>query len=120
MFRKTLAASLLLVVSIASAHHSFQATFTSDRTISVEGVVTDYRFKNPHILIYLDVTDDDGVVTNWMSEGGAATLMRRRGWDRNTISKGESPWRLAERYYGDGTLHKVIEDANWRSRLNLN
>jgi len=72
-----------------SAHHSFQATFKSDAVISVEGVVTDYSFRNPHVLVYLDVTNEDGTVTSWMSEGGSATGKRRDGWDRNTIQPGQ-------------------------------
>lgn len=80
---------LLLAATTAFGHHSFQATFKSDETISVEGVVTDYRFKNPHVLLYFDVTNDDGSVTNWMSEGGSATSLRRRGWARDTLSNGQ-------------------------------
>jgi len=72
-----------------SAHHSFQATFKSDAVITVEGVVTDYRFKNPHVIVFLDVTNDDGSITSWMSEGGSATGKRRDGWDRNTIQAGQ-------------------------------
>lgn len=84
---------ILTVVGIGArapqAHHSFAATFKSDETIAVEGVVTEFSFRNPHILVYLDVTDADGSVTNWMSEGAAANLMRRSGWDRDTFQPGD-------------------------------
>jgi len=80
---------VLLVGATVNAHHSFQATFKSDAQITVEGVVTDFRFKNPHILVYLDVTNDDGSITEWMSEGGSATGKRRDGWDKNTIQAGQ-------------------------------
>lgn len=80
---------LLLVTTLASAHHSFQATFKADAEISVEGIVTDFSFKNPHVIVRLDVTNKDGSITNWMSEGGAATSKRRDGWDRNTIQAGQ-------------------------------
>lgn len=83
------AVALLALGITAEAHHSFQATFRSDAKITVEGVVTDFRFKNPHILIYLDVTNDDGSVTKWMSEGAAATNMRRRGWARDSVKPGD-------------------------------
>jgi hypothetical protein len=82
-------ATVVICSSAADAHHSFQATFKSNETIQVEGVITDYRFYNPHILVYLDVTNSDGTTTNWMSEGAAATLMRRSGWDKDTLSKGD-------------------------------
>lgn len=81
--------SCLLGWSAANAHHSFAATFQEGEDVAVEGVVTSFSFKNPHILIYLDVTNADGSVTNWMSEGGSATSMRSRGWARDTFKAGD-------------------------------
>lgn len=80
---------ILLLGATADAHHSFAATFKADAVISVEGVVTEYRFKNPHVLVYLDVTNDDGSVTPWVSEGSSATSKRRDGWNRDTIQAGQ-------------------------------
>ncbi|MBX2848528.1 MAG: hypothetical protein KTR16_09410 [Acidiferrobacterales bacterium] len=71
------------------AHHSFSATFSAGDKITVEGVITEWSFRNPHVLVYYDVTNDDGSVTNWVSEGAAATNMRRRGWGTDTFSPGE-------------------------------
>jgi hypothetical protein len=80
----------LLAAASVNAHHSFQATFKSDAVISVEGVVTEFRFRNPHVLVYMDVTNEDGTVTQWVSEGSSATGKRRDGWDRNTIQAGQT------------------------------
>ena len=80
---------LLSVVSGANAHHSFQATFQSDEFVTVEGVVKDFRFRNPHVIIYLEVTNDDGTVTNWMAEGSSATGWRRAGWKNDSLSAGD-------------------------------
>lgn len=91
-------ASLTFLGSVAFAHHSFQATFKSDAKIDVEGVVTDFSFRNPHIIINLDVTNADGSVTSWMSEGAAATLMRRAGWAKDTVKSGD-----VIRVHGDST-----------------
>jgi len=88
----------LLFAASAQTHHSFAATFQSDAKITIEGIVTDFSFRNPHILVYLDVTDEDGSVTGWVSEGSAATLMRRAGWAADSINPGD---RI--RIYGDST-----------------
>ncbi len=90
--------SLAFLGSVAYAHHSFQATFKPDAKIDVEGVVTKFSFRNPHIVINFDVTNSDGSVTSWMSEGAAATLMRRAGWDRDTVKPGD-----VIRVHGDST-----------------
>lgn len=89
-FFNTLAViGLLLTCNHSLAHHSFAATFKSDEINTVEGIITDFRFRNPHVLIYLDVTNEDGSVTNWMAEGSAATGWRRSGWANDSLQVGE-------------------------------
>ena len=72
----------------ANAHHSFSATFTED-IITVEGVVENFRFANPHVLVTFSVTDDNGEITEWVSEGASATSKRRDGWGTDTIKAGD-------------------------------
>jgi|SaaInlV_100m_DNA_5_1039725.scaffolds.fasta_scaffold01315_6 hypothetical protein len=80
---------ILCYAPISVAHHSFAATFKDDESSTVEGVVTDFRFRNPHVLIYLDVTNAGGSVTNWMAEGSAATGWRRSGWKDDSLKAGD-------------------------------
>lgn len=110
------------------AHHSTAATFTEDRTTTIEGVITDFKFRNPHVIIYIDVSNDDGSVTNWMSEGGAATGWRRVGWNASTLNTGDklrvsgyatidgSPmvW-IREMAYLDKTSNEVMANLSGRS-----
>ena len=59
---KKLLISLLLPISLAHqayGHHSFAASFT-DEKIMREGVVERYVFRNPHVLLYIEATDDSG------------------------------------------------------------
>jgi hypothetical protein len=79
---------LILSTSIAQAHHSFSATFT-DKEITVEGYVEKMSFSNPHVIIYFNVTDENGEQQQWMSEGSAATLLRNRGWSRTSLVEGD-------------------------------
>lgn len=86
--------SLLVLGAVMSssalrAHHSFSATFQADAKITIEGVVTNFSFKNPHILVYTEVSNDDGTTTEWVSEGSAATLVRRVGWTKDTLKPGD-------------------------------
>lgn len=86
----SLLASCLLGAAIeASAHHSFAAEFDADKPISLEGIVTNVEWTNPHVWIYFNVADDDsGEVTNWGAELGPPHLLQRRGWRRNTLTIG--------------------------------
>ena len=59
----------LIGSSQSIAHHAFSANFKADETSTIEGTITEFRFRNPHVLIFLDVTDDNGGITSWMAEG---------------------------------------------------
>ena len=52
------------MVGPLSAHHS-RAMFDVDVFISVEGVVTNVEWRNPHMWITLDVPTADGKTESW-------------------------------------------------------
>lgn len=83
-----LSVGLVLVSSQADAHHSFAASFV-DTEIVREGVVNRLIFRNPHVIIYMTVTDANGTETEWMVEGSAATSLRRAGWTNRSVQPGE-------------------------------
>ena len=78
--RVTVCISLVFMLSApAPAHHGF-GSFDMSREITIEGVVTDLAFVNPHSWLYLDVTDENGERTAWRCELRSATTLRRSGW----------------------------------------
>lgn len=88
---RTVAVALLAVfatTSLAAGHHSFFAEFDAEQPITVEGAITMVEWRNPHIWVYLDVTNPDGTVTPWECEGGAPNALTRRGWTKNTLAIG--------------------------------
>ena len=86
-----LTAALLLVSSVAAlAHHSFDAEYDRSKPITLKGKVTKVEWMNPHIWIYLDVSDEKGAVQKWQVEGGAPNSLRRNGWNRDSIKDGEA------------------------------
>jgi len=89
MFAKLAAASLLLAVSTADAHHSFSAEFDAEKPKTLEGIVTKVEWTNPHVWIYLNVKDAaTGKVTNWGGELGPPHGLQRNGWRRDTLAIG--------------------------------
>ena len=77
-----------LLMSVASAHHSFAAEFDAKRPVKLQGTVTKMEWINPHAWIYLDVKGTDGTVTNWMVEAGAPNALLRRGWTKASLLPG--------------------------------
>ncbi len=74
--------------SAVYGHHSFVAFFLTDQTQTIEGVVTEFWFENPHARIYLEVMNEAGEAEEWMAEGGSKNVLIRRGWTRETIKPG--------------------------------
>ena len=67
---------LVLFMSPASSHHSF-AIYDIDNKIERSGVLTSFRFSNPHITLGLKVQREDGSIETWDIES-----MNPRRWDR--------------------------------------
>jgi hypothetical protein len=78
----------MLAAHSAHAHHAWAAVFTEE-TMDIEGYVTEYNFKNPHVNIMLSVADENGVETEWMATGPAASPFRSWGWSEETVEVGQ-------------------------------
>ena len=84
-----LAATLLLLMpGPAAAHHS-HAMFDTSREVTVKGTVTSVSYRNPHVFLYLDVTDESGKVVNWAVEMSNIANMESRGIYRSTFKVGD-------------------------------
>lgn len=82
------AGTALLVSVPALAHHSFAAAYDENKTLNVEGVVTKVELTNPHSWLWVDVTNEDGSVTNWGFEGGPPINLFRHGITKDTLPVG--------------------------------
>ncbi len=67
----------IVVFSPVTAHHA-GVMFEEEAEITLEGVVKEFQYTNPHSWLLVDVTDEDGRITTWGFEAeGPSTLMRR-------------------------------------------
>ena len=85
----TASIALCLLISVnADAHHS-AAAYDVEKNIAVTGVIKSFRWKNPHTLVSLAVTDEDGTVVIWKFEGNGASNLVRNGWKRSMLKVGD-------------------------------
>ena len=85
-----LAASLSLLPSTVSlAHHAFAPVYDGTRTVTIEGVLTEFKLINPHAAMTLDVMDEAGRHETWTVEMAGLLSLSRQGWTKDTVSAGE-------------------------------
>ena len=80
--------------SIAFAHHG-GAAYDGSASATVTGAVTKFEFVNPHVLIYIAVTGDDGETVEWSGELTSPNRLARmeRGsttpWSKDILQPGD-------------------------------
>lgn len=75
-------------IATVSAHHS-SAIYDTQREISIEGVVSQIQWRNPHVYIYLEEAKGSGQVLQWQIEGIGPSGFRRAGWSKDTLQVGD-------------------------------
>jgi len=94
----------LASVSVA-AHHSF-AMFDMDKNVEYQGVVSEWKWQNPHVHFTVDIKPAPGIdpqtVGRWDVEGGSVNIMSRQGWTRTSYKVGD-PIRLVGHPMKDGS-----------------
>ena len=99
-----------MLAGTAAAHHSFAVYFDPAREVTVQGVVTAYRFTNPHGLVVVDVAEADGATHSWRAETHAPVVLQRRGWTRTSLRAGQ---RVTISGWGarDGSRYMRLREA---------
>jgi hypothetical protein len=87
--------AMLVAVALSSAasvplaaHHSFAAEFDAKQPVLFKGTVTRMEWINPHVWIHMNVTQPNGKTEAWMVEGGAPTVLFRRGFSKTSLQAG--------------------------------
>ena len=83
-----LAAALL--AGPAVGHHASNLDYDQSRIGTIEGVVEDIFWSNPHIHFYLTVTNADGGSEIWDMEGPNLSSLSRRGMTRDSVRIGDT------------------------------
>ena len=72
-----------------NAHHSFAVEFTAEKTIEIEGVVSEIWFRNPHVRYYVSITNSNNEAISWDVRTSSPSLLVRKGWTKDTIRIGD-------------------------------
>ena len=62
---------LFLLSATAAAHHSMSAAYDIRKVVSGTGTFTGMKWVNPHIHLFVEIVNEDGIAESWDFEGSA-------------------------------------------------
>jgi Family of unknown function (DUF6152) len=81
--------SLGLPLSVPLAAHHGAAAFDVGKKVVLKGTVAGWIYSNPHCLLSLDVTGEDGKVVRWIAEGQAPNVVYPAGYRKDSFNFGD-------------------------------
>ena len=109
MVRVVMAVGVVSVAAPVVAHHGFDTEYDASKKVKLAGVIKQVSWTNPHMRVYIDVTEG-GKVTTWNMEMTSPNSVQRQGWGRNSLLPGEKV--IFEGYGG-----KVVESRGSLARI---
>ena len=65
----TLFLAILMTLAVPlAAHHGTGVSYDATKPMTMKGVVTEFRYANPHPQLFFDVTNEKGEVAHWSGE----------------------------------------------------
>ena len=80
---------LLLNASPVMSHHG-RSNFLYDETVTLEGKVIKFKWKNPHSYIEMQVVNQNNLTENWLIEGGTIVSSKKHGWKKGSLKAGDN------------------------------
>ena len=84
-----LLATVIIISPPLAAHHGRGATFDMKKQLTLKGTVSQVKWQNPHVLIFIDVKDEAGKVVTWGFENSNVHTLATQGYNRNTLKVGQ-------------------------------
>jgi len=72
-----------------AAHHGRGQSFDMKSRVTLKGTVSQVKWQNPHVLIFIDVKDEAGKVVTWAFENSNVHTLASQGYNRNTLRVGQ-------------------------------
>ena len=76
------------MAALAAAHHS-AAGVDRTKSVTVKGIVKEFRWTNPHSWIDLDVPNAKGGTDTWSVEMTSPAFLLRAGWKASSVKSGD-------------------------------
>jgi hypothetical protein len=85
----SLAVGIAISSIAADGHHSIAAVYDGSRQVTIEGVVAQFQFVNPHPFVMVDVKDRSGQSQQWRLELDNRSELAAIGVTADTLKPGD-------------------------------
>jgi len=85
----TIVFGLVLSCMAAQAHHSISGAYITSKEITVEGIVREFHFVNPHPFLVVEVRNANGMVQTWRLEMDNRSELSEVGMKNSTFKSGD-------------------------------
>ena len=87
----SLSASMLLALGggVTFAHHSVSATYIHGKSVTIDGTLKEFIWRNPHSFMKVEAPDEKGEKQIWVIEGAAPAQLVEQGLATNTLRPGD-------------------------------
>jgi len=109
---------VIALATVALAHHTIGAVYDTMHRITLSGVIADVEWKQPHVMIHLNVKNDDGTSIVWDVETQGAFNLKQKGLSQDFAKPGESVTMtvcVAKDGSRKGWLHAMVSSAGTTS-----
>jgi hypothetical protein len=79
----------LLAASLPLLGHHGNASYDTEKTVTVKGTVTEYIWANPHVFVKVDAKDDSGGTSHWVIEAQNIIAQSELGWTHVMFKPGD-------------------------------
>ena len=105
-------ASAWLLANAAAAHHSVTGQFDPTQRVSLQGVIVQVDWINPHTYLHLQVSNEDGSTSTWRLESAPTAMLRKARLTPELLMDGGSTVTVDAIKARDGT-----ENLAWIYRI---
>ena len=98
------AAAVMFSAPALVAHHSYSATYETTKSITLDGAIVQFVYRNPHSFVHIDAPDASGASQRWAVEWAGTTQLAQAGVKRDSLKVGDKvvisgrPSRVAGEY----------------------
>ena len=87
----SLIVSLIVVSTPLFSHHGRAGTYAGTEPVTSQGIVLRFDYRNPHVRIYFETTDENGDATQWSGEMANVSQFVRAGWTKRRMEEQLEP-----------------------------